>query len=85
MADWCGFCGKAKVFLASKNIAYREINIDSEYGKNAFAQVSSEPGIPLLFANGQRVQGYTKEAYDELFGNLQLAHKKEKLRTKVIF
>lgn len=73
MADWCGFCRKAKAFLASNNIAYREINIDSEYGKNAFAQVSSEPGIPLLFANGQRVQGYTKEAYDELFGYLQLA------------
>lgn len=73
MADWCGFCSKAKAFLASNNIAYREINIDSEYGKNAFAQVSSEPGIPLLFANGQRVQGYTKEAYDELFGHAQLA------------
>jgi glutaredoxin len=68
MADWCGYCRKAKAYLASKNIAYREINIDSEYGKNAFAQVSSEPGIPLLFANGQRVQGYTMAAYDELFG-----------------
>jgi glutaredoxin len=71
MADWCGYCRKAKAYLVSKNIAYREINIDTEYGKNAFAKVSSAPGIPLLFAGGQRVQGYTEEAYNELFSSLQ--------------
>ncbi|MEQ1559550.1 MAG: glutaredoxin family protein [Methyloglobulus sp.] len=66
-ADWCGFCKKAKAYLASKNIIYQEINIDTVDGKGAFAQVSGGNGIPLLFSDGRRVQGFSSEAYDEVF------------------
>ncbi len=68
-AAWCGYCRKAKAYLASKGINYKEIDIDTGYGSKAFARVGNGQGIPLLFASGQRVQGYSLEAYDEIFSH----------------
>jgi glutaredoxin len=67
-ADWCGYCRKAKAYLASKNISYQEIDIETVNGKNAFRKVGGR-GIPLLFAKGERVSGYAQEAYDSLFNS----------------
>ena len=66
-APWCGYCRKAKAYLAEKGITYKEIDIDTDYGRNAFAQVGNGQGIPLLFAHGQRLQGYSEQAYNALF------------------
>lgn len=67
-ADWCGYCRKAKAYMDGKGISYKEVNIESEFGKNAFAQVNNgNRGIPLLLARGQRIQGYSEDAYDALF------------------
>lgn len=65
-ADWCGYCRKAKAYLASKNISYQEVDIETINGKASFRKVGGK-GIPLLFAKGERVSGYAQEAYDALF------------------
>lgn len=66
-ASWCGYCKKAKAYLAEKNIPYKEIDVDSEEGQIAFAQASTGTGIPLILVGDQRVQGFSLEAYDQLF------------------
>ena len=68
-AAWCGYCKKAKAYLASKGITYQEVDIDTNNGMAAFAQAGGGSGIPLLFAGGQRVQGFSPAAYDALFAN----------------
>lgn len=65
--SWCGYCKKAKAYLAGKGISYRELDIETGPGMAAYAQAGGEGGVPLLFYRGQRVQGYSKEAYDSLF------------------
>jgi glutaredoxin len=65
-AVWCGYCTKAKAWLAGKGIAYREIDIDTPEGLASFAQAGGGKGVPLLVANGQRVQGFSPAAYDQL-------------------
>ncbi len=66
-ADWCGYCKKAKAYLAGKGIGYREIDIDTPDGMESFAQAGGGKGVPLLVADGQRVQGFSPSAYDALF------------------
>ena len=66
-AAWCGYCKKAKVYLAAKHISYREVDVDTKAGKVAYAQAGGKNGIPLLLANGQRVSGFSAGAYDALF------------------
>lgn len=65
-AAWCGYCQKAKAYLAGKGIAYREIDIDTPDGLAAFAQAGGGRGVPLLVAGERRVQGFVPAAYDEL-------------------
>jgi glutaredoxin len=66
-ARWCGYCKAAKAYLAENKIPYREVDIDTEGGRTAFALVGGGGGIPLLFANRQRAQGYRPDAYDSIF------------------
>ena len=68
-AEWCGYCRKAKAYLAEKRIPYQEHDIDTSDGKQAFAQAASGSGIPLLLWKGRHMQGYSKAAYDSLFAD----------------
>lgn len=68
-ASWCGYCRQARSYLAKKNIPFQEIDIDTPRGKESFAEVVGGGGIPVLFAAGQRVNGYSVPAYDTLFAN----------------
>lgn len=66
MATWCGYCKAAKAYLAQKSIAYRELDIDTPAGKTAFTQIGGR-GVPVLLAQGQRITGFTPQAYDAVF------------------
>jgi glutaredoxin len=67
-AQWCGYCRKAKAYLAEKGIVYREIDIDNPEGLASYAQAGGGKGVPLLIAGAQRVQGFSQSAYDQVFG-----------------
>ncbi len=66
MATWCGYCKAAKAYLAGKGIAYRELDIDTPSGKAAFKQLGAR-GVPVLLTNGQKIAGFTSQAYDAVF------------------
>jgi glutaredoxin len=68
-AAWCGYCQKAKAYLADKRIPYREVDIDTKAGLATFAQTGGGNGVPLLTAGTQRVQGFSVAAYDGFFAN----------------
>ena len=63
---WCGYCKKARAYLASKGIAYREVDIETKGGMAAYAQAGGRKGVPLLLANGRHVLGFSAAAYDSL-------------------
>lgn len=65
-ATWCGYCKRAKAYLAKKSIAYTNIDIDTADGRAAFAQTGNG-GVPLLFAGSRRIRGFTLEGYDAFF------------------
>lgn len=68
-ASWCGYCKKAKSYLAVKGISYREVDIDTNYGKVGFAEVRGGRGVPLMLSGTKRMQGFSKEGYDAFFAN----------------
>jgi len=67
MAQWCGYCKQAKSYLAEKGISYREYDIDTADGMRAFVEAGETRGVPVMFANGKRVQGFSRPAYNALF------------------
>jgi len=71
MAKWCGYCRQAKAFLASKNIPYQEFDIDTTDGLAAFASAGGKKGIPLLYHDGTRVQGFSLATYETVFAKVK--------------
>jgi glutaredoxin len=65
-ASWCGYCRKARSYMAGRGIPFTEIDIETTDGKMAFAQAGGS-GIPLLLANGRRIQGFDSATYDSVF------------------
>ena len=69
-ATWCGYCRKAKAYLAAKGVSYQEIDIDTPGGRAAFAQAGGGKGVPLLISkSGQRAQGFSPAGYDALLAS----------------
>ncbi len=66
--SWCGYCRKARAYLAGKNIPYREVDIETDSGLSAYVQAGGTQGVPYLVAKGQTVMGFDAEEYDLLFG-----------------
>jgi glutaredoxin len=56
-ATWCGYCKRAKAYLAKKGIGYTNVDIDTADGRAAFAQ-AGKGGVPLLFAGNRRIRGF---------------------------
>lgn len=69
-AKWCVYCKQAKAHLASKQVAYRELDIETKEGALAFARAGGK-SVPLLFGNGQSVAGFSAAAYDALLARRQ--------------
>ncbi len=67
-AEWCGYCRKAKAYLAEKGIAYEELDIDTEAGMRGMIEAGGGgKGIPLLLWRGQKVVGFSTANYDRVF------------------
>lgn len=67
-AKWCGYCKKAKAWLAAKNINYREYDIDTPDGARAYFEAGGKRGVPLLLVDGKRLQGFNADSYGAVFG-----------------
>jgi hypothetical protein len=63
---------KAAIFLACA-LATAAIHADTVYrsvgpdGMRAFVEAGEVRGVPVMLFNGQRVQGFSRGAYDALF------------------
>lgn len=56
--QWCGYCKKAREFMASNNIEYQEYDIEkTERGASGYKALNGN-GIPLLVVNNKVVRGY---------------------------
>ena len=67
-ASWCGYCTQAKAYMRAKGIGYREIDIDTPDGGRAYFEAGGARGVPLLMADGRRIQGFSAGSYDNFFG-----------------
>ena len=63
----CPWCTRAKNYLASKNIAYEEIDVAAD--RNAAAEMvqkSGQRGVPVIDFNGTVIVGFDQAAIEQL-------------------
>lgn len=66
ITSWCPYCKKAKAYLSSKNIAFKEydIELDSAAAVRKKALDPKFSGIPLAVINGVLIQGFDEASYE---------------------
>jgi len=74
MAPWCSYCMWAKAYLAAHDIPYREFDVDTPAGQQAFEDTggtrgvpAGKRGIPFLVWNDHQIRGFTASRYDTFF------------------
>jgi len=70
-SDYCPYCIRAKQLLNSKNIAFKEINVDGEPEiRQQMTEKSGRRTVPQIFINGAAIGGcddlYALEATGQL-------------------
>lgn len=79
-ASWCGYCTRAKAYMAAANIRYDEIDVDTTYGRNSFALATGAAplpdnkrvsGIPFLVVGDKKQRGYSPQTYASFFASLR--------------
>ena len=68
-SSWCGYCKRARVWLAQNRVNYQEVDIDTPYGRSSFRRASGQGGIPLLVSGARYIRGFTAEAYAAFFAS----------------
>ena len=60
--SWCPYCRKSKAFFRSKEISYKEYQIDDNQSKKAEMQERSggEKTVPQIFIDNKYIGGYSE-------------------------
>ena len=65
--SWCGYCKKARVYMAENGIAYREFDIEKNRNARAEYRQYSGEGVPLLVMGEKTLRGFGADRYDRFF------------------
>lgn len=66
-ASWCGVCRQAKNYFHSHNIAYRELDIETNSaGREGFAALNGT-GVPIILVGNRRLNGFSPAAFEQIY------------------
>jgi glutaredoxin len=60
---WCGFCKKARAYLAQNNIPYREIDIEESPANRDQYKAHGGKGVPMFILGERRLRGFSEEKF----------------------
>lgn len=70
-ASWCGICRKARNYFNSHQIPFTEYDVEkTREGMDAFRRYRAR-GVPLIFVNGQRMDGFSVARFRQLYRPVQ--------------
>lgn len=65
--SWCGYCKKARAYMAANGIKYQEFDIESDRFAKSDYQRHSGRGVPLLVMGNKTLRGFRASSYDRFF------------------
>lgn len=65
----CGYCKRARAYLANRGLAYTEYDVEtSSVGRADYIRLKGR-GVPIIFVGEQRMDGYTEAGLAQLLQN----------------
>jgi glutaredoxin len=66
VTSWCPYCKQAEEFFRSQGIPFTSYDIEKDSAAaRRKEELDSRGGVPLAIINGQKIHGYSAEAYRE--------------------
>ena len=59
-ASWCGYCKNARELLNSKDVAFKEFDIEQSSQANSEMKALGGRGVPVLLIQGEVVKGFNQ-------------------------
>jgi glutaredoxin len=64
--SWCPYCQKARDYFNSRNISFTDYDIEKDpAAAERKRQLDTGSGVPFAIINGEKIHGYSAEAYDK--------------------
>jgi glutaredoxin 3 len=64
-APWCAFCHMAKEYLASKKVAFTDIDVEKDPdGARAIVEKTGQAGIPVIEIGTEVILGFDRQSID---------------------
>jgi len=68
---WCGYCTAAERLLATKGVAFEEIDVTGNASQRAWLrEATGQHTVPQIFINGESIGGYDELRDLERHGDL---------------
>lgn len=68
----CPWCTRAKEYLSSRGVSYREVNVaEDREGAMEMIRKSQQRGVPVLDINGSIIVGFDQSGIDALLAGKQ--------------
>jgi glutaredoxin-like YruB-family protein len=69
VTNWCGYCKKARAYLRSQGISFKEYDIERDpRAARRMAKLNSRGGVPVAVINGETLIGFYQPAYEKALG-----------------
>jgi len=65
--SWCGYCKRARKYMAAKGIAYSEYDIEKDAIAKSRYQRAGGVGVPFLVRGDDIQRGFSRASYDRFF------------------
>lgn len=65
--SWCGYCKKARAYMARNGIAYMDFDIEKDGNARAEYRRYKGKGVPLLVMGNKTLRGFNSKRYNRFF------------------
>jgi glutaredoxin len=56
---WCGYCKKARAWLAAKGVAFRDLDVEQDEAAAAAYRALGGSGVPVIVVGNRKMQGWS--------------------------
>ena len=63
---WCGFCKKARTWLAARGVAFRDLDVEQDEAAAAAYRALGGSGVPVIVVGNRKMQGWSAPQMEAL-------------------
>lgn len=64
---WCGYCKKARAYFAARQLAFTDLDVETDPGAKAAFERLGGRGVPVILVGDTRINGFNEKAFEKVY------------------